>query len=126
MRELGTVLVIGTADTKAEEMQFLRTCVEKVGLKAIMMDVGVLRGAAFPVEIAHDEVAVAAGTTIAGVIEAGDENEAMQLMSAGASRIAQRLSDEGKIHGMIALGGSMGTAWRLTSQKRCRWVSQNS
>lgn len=109
MRDIETVLVIGTADTKADEMQFLRSCIEKVGLRAIMMDVGVLGAARFPVEIDHEEVARAAGTTIAGVIGAGDENKAMQLMSNGASSLARSLSDEGHIQGMIALGGSMGT-----------------
>ncbi|KFG89334.1 hypothetical protein BV98_002876 [Sphingobium herbicidovorans NBRC 16415] len=31
MTERSTVLVIGTADTKADEMKFLRACIEKVG-----------------------------------------------------------------------------------------------
>jgi uncharacterized protein (UPF0261 family) len=104
-----TVLVIGTADTKAEEMQFLRSCIEKIGVKAVMMDVGVLHGAAFPVEITHDDVAAAAGVTIADVIATGEENSAMQLMSKGAGNLARKLYENGEIGGMIALGGSMGT-----------------
>jgi uncharacterized protein (UPF0261 family) len=104
-----TVLVIGTADTKADEMKFLRACIEKVGVKAIMMDVGVLRGAAFPVEISHHEVAAAAGHTIEQVIATGDENKAMQIMADGACAKAVELHAAGRIDGMIALGGTMGT-----------------
>lgn len=104
-----SVLVIGTADTKADEMKFLRACVEKVGVKAIMMDVGVLRPAAFPVEITQHDVAAAAGHTIEQVIAAGDENRAMQIMALGASTKAAELHRAGQIHGMIALGGTMGT-----------------
>jgi uncharacterized protein (UPF0261 family) len=109
MTERPTVLVIGTADTKADEMKFLRTCIEKVGVTAIMMDVGVLRGATFPVEIDQNKVAEAAGFTIPQVIDSGDENSAMQIMSRGASAIALDLHHKGEIQGMIALGGSMGT-----------------
>lgn len=104
-----TVLVIGTADTKADEMKFLRACIEKVGVRAIMMDVGVLRAAAFPVEITQHDVAAAAGHTIEQVIATGDENLAMQAMAQGAATKAVELHQAGKIHGMIALGGTMGT-----------------
>lgn len=117
MTKLKNVLVIGTADTKAEEMKFLRTCIERVGVNALMMDVGVLRGATFPVEITQDVVAAAAGTTIPEVIACDDENSAMQMMSAGASILARRLYDEGTIAGMIALGGSMGTDLALDVAK---------
>jgi len=109
MTERYTVLVIGTADTKADEMKYLRACIEKVGVDAVMMDVGVLRGAAFPVEIDHDAVAQAAGSTIPAVIAAGDENLAMQIMSRGAAALAVKLYETGRIQGVIALGGSMGT-----------------
>ena len=117
MIEEPTVLVIGTADTKADEMKFLRTCIEKIGVRALMMDVGVLRAATFPVDITQHDVAQAADATIADVIAAGDENFAMQIMSNGAARLAQQMCGEGRIQGVIALGGTMGTDLALDVAK---------
>ncbi len=117
MTEQSTVLVIGTADTKADEMKFLRTCIEKIGVRALMMDVGVLRAATFSVDITQDKVAAAAGFTIAEVIAGGDENLAMQIMSKGAASVALELCNSGAIQGVIALGGTMGTDLALEVAK---------
>ena len=37
-----TIALIGTLDTKGEEFAFLRDQIEKAGLRAVMIDVGVL------------------------------------------------------------------------------------
>lgn len=104
-----TVLLVGTADTKSDEIAFLREQVIAMGAQAVVMDVGVLAAGHAPVDIANTEVAAAAGTTLQAVIDAGDENTAMTLMARGAATIASRLHGEGRIAGMLALGGSMGT-----------------
>ena len=36
------ILLIGTADTKADELLYLKSCIGKVGGTALIMDVGVL------------------------------------------------------------------------------------
>jgi uncharacterized protein (UPF0261 family) len=109
----GTVLIVGTADTKSDELAYLRERVQAMGARALMMDVGVLAagviGDGAPVDIANTEVAAAAGQTIEAVIASGDEASAMTLMAAGASAIAARLHAQGRIQGLLALGGSMGT-----------------
>jgi uncharacterized protein (UPF0261 family) len=103
------ILVIGTGDTKADELLFMRERIEAVGGAAIMMDVSVLGDP--PYQPAHDKhaVASAADTTIEAIIASGDENSAMTLMALGASRLARTLYDKGEIDGFIALGGTMGT-----------------
>ena len=103
------VLIIGTADTKADEIQFLAACIAELGVKGLVMDVGVLGQPKFPVDFSNRDVAAAAGMTIDAIIALGDENLAMTRMAEGASALALRLYREGRIHGMIALGGSMGT-----------------
>jgi uncharacterized protein (UPF0261 family) len=71
--------------------------------------VGVLgRGAVVP-EIPNSAVAEAAGTTLADIAAGGDENSAMTQMARGASLLAARLHAERRIHGLLALGGTMGT-----------------
>jgi len=103
------VLLIGTADTKADELLFMKRCIENAGGRALVMDVGVLGKAPFAPDISNAEVAAAAGSSLAAVATLGDENAAMSLMAAGAVSIARTLYAAGRVHGMLALGGTMGT-----------------
>jgi uncharacterized protein (UPF0261 family) len=103
------VLIVGTADTKSDEIAFLRQQVQALGAQALVMDVGVLAAGHAAVDIANSAVAAAAGTTLQAVIDSGDENSAMTLMARGAAALAAQLQAEGRIHGLLALGGSMGT-----------------
>jgi uncharacterized protein (UPF0261 family) len=73
------------------------------------MDVGVLAGAPFKPDIANTEVAAAAGTTLQALIDSGDENAAMALMARGAARWPRSCTPQGRIDGLLALGGTMGT-----------------
>jgi uncharacterized protein (UPF0261 family) len=109
MSKQTSVLIIGTADTKADEIQFLAGCIAELDVKGMVMDVGVLGTPPFAVDFSNRDVAAAANTTIEDIIALGDENLAMTKMAEGASALALRLYEEGRIHGMIALGGSMGT-----------------
>ncbi len=109
MSKVPTVLLIGTADTKSAELLFMRECIEAGGGRVAVMDVGVLDGAPFVPEITNAEVATAAGRSVAEVAASGDENSAMTLMARGAARLAARWHAEGRIDGLLALGGTMGT-----------------
>jgi uncharacterized protein (UPF0261 family) len=104
-----TILIIGTYDTKDPELNFVAETIRKMGGAVVEMDVSVLGDPSRPVAISKHDVAAAAGRTIQDAIDAGDENHAMQIMAAGAARLTAQLYAEGRIHGMIALGGTMGT-----------------
>jgi uncharacterized protein (UPF0261 family) len=106
---MNTVLLVGAADTKSDEIAFLREQVLAQGAQVRVMDVGVLAAGHAPVDIAHAEVAAAAGCTLQQVIDSGDENSAMTLMARGAASLAAQLHAQGRIQGLLALGGSMGT-----------------
>ncbi|MEO5760592.1 MAG: Tm-1-like ATP-binding domain-containing protein, partial [Mesorhizobium sp.] len=103
------ILVIGTGDTKADELLFMKQCIEASGGSAVMMDVSVLGDP--PYQPDHDKHAVAAGVemTIAGIVASGDENTAMTLMAGGAVQLVRKLHQAGEIDAFIAIGGSMGT-----------------
>jgi len=103
------VLLIGTADTKAEELLFMKWCIEAQGANAEVMDVGVLGKASFVPEITNREVADAAGKTLEEIAASSDENEAMSAMAQGAVAIALERYKSAQIHGVLALGGTMGT-----------------
>lgn len=104
-----TILLVGTADTKSDELVFLRQQLQALGAGVLLMDVGVLAAGAVPVDITQDAVAEAAGSTLAELAASGDEHRAMTTMATGAALIAARLQADGRIHGLLALGGTMGT-----------------
>ncbi len=109
MQHSPRILVIGTGDTKADELGFMRAKVEEAGGVPVMLDVSVLGDPPYAPDHDKHSVAAAADTTIQAIIGSGDENSAMTLMAAGASNLTQRLYENGEIDGFIALGGTMGT-----------------
>lgn len=109
MQRSPRILVIGTGDTKADELDFMRAKVEEAGGVPVMLDVSVLGDPPYAPEYDKHAVAAAADTTIRAIVESGDENSAMTLMAAGAALLTKSLHDNGEIDGFIALGGTMGT-----------------
>ncbi|UUP17016.1 Tm-1-like ATP-binding domain-containing protein [Nitratireductor thuwali] len=103
------ILIIGTGDTKADELVFMRQKVREAGGAPIMLDVSVLGDPPYAPEHDKHAVAAAADTTIQAIIDSGDENSAMTLMARGASHLAKELYERDEIDGVIALGGTMGT-----------------
>jgi uncharacterized protein (UPF0261 family) len=104
-----SILIVGTADTKADELLFMQRCLHQEGAQGLIMDVGVLGTSPFAPAFTKHDVAVAAGTDIDAVIRLGDENLAMEKMAQGAVALTLRLYQEGKVDGLLALGGTMGT-----------------
>jgi uncharacterized protein (UPF0261 family) len=104
-----TILVVGTYDTKDEELSYIESCIHSQGGKTVSMDVSVLGGPSTPCDISKHDVAVAAGSTIQAAIHGGDENLAMQIMARGASACTAKLHTDRRMDGVIILGGTMGT-----------------
>lgn len=104
-----TILVVGTFDTKDEELTYISDCIRRQGGAVITMDVSVLGDPSVPCDITKHDVATAASSSIQAAIDSGDENTAMQIMAAGSAALTADLHAHGKIHGVIVLGGTMGT-----------------
>ncbi len=104
-----TILIIGTFDTKEDELGYMEACIAAQGGKVLTMDVSVLGDTVRNIDISKHDVAAAVGTNIEGVINSGDENSAMQLMAQGSAKLVSELFHEARFDGMIALGGTMGT-----------------
>jgi len=103
------ILIIGTADTKADELLFIKRCIEAEGARAQIMDVGVLGTPTFAPTYSNRDVAAAAGLTIEAIAALGDENAAMTRIAEGAVELVLDLYAAGQVHGVLALGGTMGT-----------------
>lgn len=106
---LPSILVIGTGDTKSEELQFMVEIISQAGGLPVMIDVSVLGDPPYRPDYSRHDIAACADTTIEAIIDSGDENSAMALMARGASALVSDLHAAGKVDGMIVLGGSMGT-----------------
>ncbi|RKD89089.1 Tm-1-like ATP-binding domain-containing protein [Halopiger aswanensis] len=107
-----SVVIIGTLDTKAEEIGFAKDVLEAQGVDVHVVDAGVMGEPGPAVEPATTaaEVADAAGTTLEHLREEGDRGEAIAAMGEGATEIAQRLYDAGTLDGILGLGGSGNTS----------------
>ncbi len=103
------ILIAGTYDTKDDELSYLASVIRAQGGEVLSMDVSVLGHPRQPTGWSKEDVAAEAGTTIAAIIAAEDENIAMQAMARGAAALAARLYREGRFDGVLVLGGSMGT-----------------
>lgn len=103
------ILVAGTYDTKDEELGYLADVIRGQGGKVLTMDVSVLGDPSQPTDVSKHQVAEAGGSSIQAAIDSGDENTAMQIMARGSATKAFELYRDGKIDGVIVLGGTMGT-----------------
>ena len=104
-----SILIVGTFDTKEDELGYLSRVIRGQGGGVVTMDVSVLGEPATPADYSKHQVAEAGGSSIAEAIAGEDENLAMQIMARGAAVLAKRLLGEGVFDGVIVLGGSMGT-----------------
>jgi uncharacterized protein (UPF0261 family) len=107
---MATVVLLGTLDTKGAEYDFVRRRLRGLGCEVVVVDAGTLGQTHYVVDIGPDEVAAAAGFNRAALAAAGDRGAAMTAMSAGAERIVERLHAEGRLDGILALGGSGGAS----------------
>ncbi|MCU0705719.1 MAG: Tm-1-like ATP-binding domain-containing protein [Fimbriiglobus sp.] len=103
-----SVLLIGTLDTKATEVAFVRDRLREAGVPVLVADAGTFEPP-FPADISAREVFAATGAKLEDVRRANDRGKAVELAARGAEQTAKRLHAEGKLSGVLGLGGSAGT-----------------
>jgi uncharacterized protein (UPF0261 family) len=104
------VVVIAALDTKGEEAKLIRDILTAQGVQPLVVDVGVLGAPSIPSDVSRAEVAAAGGGNLAQLVASRDKALAMEVMPRGAAVVAARLYQEGRLDGIIGLGGSAGTA----------------
>jgi uncharacterized protein (UPF0261 family) len=105
-----TIAILGTLDTKGAEHGFVAEQIRARGMDVLLIDVGTLTPPALTPDIPREVVAAAAGVDAPGLAERRDRGEAVAAMARGAPVIAAQLALQGRIHGIISLGGGGGTA----------------
>jgi len=107
---VATVVLLGTLDTKGREYEFLSEQVRAAGADTLLIDAGVVGDPQTVPDISHEEVAAAAGQSLAALAAAGDRGAAVAAMARGAGEILARLHADGRLHGVLGMGGSGGTS----------------
>lgn len=107
-----TVLLIGTLDTKGREIAYCRDRIRALGMDARVLDSGIL-GEPLGIELTADDItradcAIAAGSTIEALRKAGTRGAAVEQMREGVRNTTVKLYEDGKIHGVLCLGGAEG------------------
>jgi len=109
-----TIVIPATLDTKGEETLYVKEQIERKGHKTIVIDVGVLGKPLFKADIPREKVARAGGRSLRELVEAAkkgaDRTEATDVMIEGVKQIVRKLQAQGKLDGIISLGGSTGSA----------------
>lgn len=102
----GTAYVIGTFDTKAEELRYVAGLLRDAGVRAVTIDVGT-KTPAHDADFSAEAVAAFHPQGADAVLKAGDRGVAVTAMSAALTKFIASRNDLG---GTIGLGGSGGTA----------------
>jgi len=104
-----TIALVGTLDTKGEEIDFLRSLILARGHKVLIADMGILGEPFLHADISRGEIARNGGEDIDVLKEKGDETFAQRIMAAGLKKIILSLLESRKIHGLLAIGGGQGS-----------------
>ena len=112
-----TVVIVGALDTKGKEFHFVKDLIEKEGLNTLVVDFGVMGTPDFKADIPREEVARQAGKDLAEFTGGQHKDEAMKTMAAGLKAVVSRLYAEGKVDGILGMGGSGGTSIATTAMR---------
>jgi uncharacterized protein (UPF0261 family) len=107
---VATVVLVGTLDTKGVEYDYLRSRLREQGVDVVLVDAGVMGEPLAEPDIGREEVARAAGAEVTDLAATGDRGAAVETMARGAAEIVKRLRAEGRLDGILGLGGSGGSA----------------
>jgi uncharacterized protein (UPF0261 family) len=104
------IAILATLDTKAAEAGEVERLVREQGRPARVVDIGLGAEPGPPAFARAEEVAAAAGTTVAELRARGRRDEAMRAMGEGAGRLLATWHAAGECAGALGLGGNQGTA----------------
>ncbi len=103
------ILIISTLDTKEEEAMYLKEKIQSLGLKPLIMDIAMRGKGPSKAEIVPAQVAVAGGSSLEEIHQSSDREQITKIMLTGAKRLEMELFEQGKIDGVISIGGSTGS-----------------
>jgi uncharacterized protein (UPF0261 family) len=107
---MATIAVLGTLDTKGHEHAFVAQRIRELGHEPLLIDVGTADSPQITPDISREEVAAAGNIDLQALMARADRGECVSAMSKAVPKLLERLQAEGRIDGVISLGGGGGTA----------------
>ncbi len=116
-KQAKTIAVLGTLDSKGEEHAFVADLIRQQGHRPLLIDVGTGEPASILPDISREEVAAAGSIDLAALMARKDRGECVTAMSKAAPKLLARLASEGRIQGVISLGGGGGTSLATSAMR---------
>jgi len=104
-----TVLIISTLDTKREATRYLKYKFKEIDVLPLLMDLSMRGKEKSHAELTPAHVANAGGSSIEEINRSKERSTITNIIIDGATKITKDLYAAGKIHGVMAIGGSTGS-----------------
>jgi uncharacterized protein (UPF0261 family) len=114
------IVIVCNLDTRGEEILFVKDLIAARGHEPILLDFSMEEPPPFPGDIRTEDVAARGGLSIDVVREKyrSDRDRATNNQIAGASAIVDDLVKQGRVHGVIGIGGGTSTLVATSIMKR--------
>jgi uncharacterized protein (UPF0261 family) len=105
------IVIVCNLDTRGEDIVFVKGLIASRGHEPILLDFSMEEPPPFPGDIRTEQVAARGGLPIDVVREKyrSDRDAATQNQIRGAARIVAELIEQGRVHGIIGIGGGTAT-----------------
>ena len=107
---MASIAILGTLDSKSEEHSFLAERIQEHGHKTVFIDVGTGDNPKVEPDYSRYDVAASIGLDLDALMQRHDRGECVVAMSEAAPAFLAQLVGDGKVDGVISLGGGGGTA----------------
>jgi uncharacterized protein (UPF0261 family) len=116
------IVAVGMLDEREEGLRLIKSQIEQRGHQPLLIDISIGTGAiksSLKPDIDNNTLAAAGGSTIDVVRQmlAKERDQATAVMADGLGKTLQKLHGEGKLQGVIAVGGMTGTFISLSAMK---------
>jgi len=100
------ILILGTTNTKGEQLNYLKQSIQASGHDAILMDLSMGGEPTVAADITPQEIVGLMGQQMADIIASRDRLAVTNTMVSGAQQKALELLSQESLDGIVALGGS--------------------
>lgn len=112
-----TIAIIESCDTKFKETAYMRKFIEKQGMKVIVLDVSTGQSPSYEYDISREEIVENAGSKWKD-LALKTKAEKISFMTEAVASYVELLYKEGKINGILSVGGLQNTIMATNAMKR--------
>ena len=118
MENMKTIAVIESCDTKFKEAKFISDFIKNEGLNALVINTATGPAPSYNYDISREEIAESYGTPWEEM-EPKSKGEKIDYMKDAVAAYVVKLYEEGKIDGIISVGGLQNTVMAANAMPFC-------